>query len=165
MPKKAKPAGTGKEEGPVPCKQLKMEAAGRPSTLNFNHPSGLFESLISPIKTETFFKEFWEQKPLIIQRDEPALATYYQSLFKLSDLKGLCSRGSLYYGRDINVCRCVNGKKKVLNKDGKVHFLQLRKDFDHKRATIQFHQPQRFKVTGSPHSESLYRISLKIRMY
>lgn len=150
MPKKAKPAENGKEEGPAPCKRVKVEAAGRPSALNFDSPSGLFESLISPIKTETFFKEFWEQKPLLIQRDDPALATYYQSLFRLSDLKSLCSRG-MYYGRDINVCRCVNGKKKVLNKDGKVHFLQLRKDFDQKRATIQFHQPQRFKVTGPPH--------------
>uniref|UniRef100_A0A8C8YJI5 Bifunctional lysine-specific demethylase and histidyl-hydroxylase n=1 Tax=Prolemur simus TaxID=1328070 RepID=A0A8C8YJI5_PROSS len=145
MPKKAKPAGNGKEERPVPCKQVKVEADAGPSALNFDSPSGLFESLISPIKTETFFKEFWEQKPLLIQRDDPALATYYQSLFRLTDLKSLCSRG-VYYGRDINVCRCVNGKKKVLNKDGKAHFLQLRKDFDQKRATIQFHQPQRFKV-------------------
>ncbi|XP_036705815.1 ribosomal oxygenase 2 isoform X7 [Balaenoptera musculus] len=145
MPKKVKPAGDGKEEGPVPCKQVKVEAAGGPSPLNLDSPSGLFESLISPIKTETFFKEFWEQKPLLIQRDDPVLATYYRSLFRLSDLKSLCSRG-MYYGRDVNVCRCVNGKKKVLNKDGKVHFLQLRKDFDQKRATIQFHQPQRFKV-------------------
>ncbi|XP_068402997.1 ribosomal oxygenase 2 isoform X6 [Eschrichtius robustus] len=145
MPKKVKPAEDGKEEGPVPCKQVKVEAAGGPSPLNLDSPSGLFESLISPIKTETFFKEFWEQKPLLIQRDDPVLATYYRSLFRLSDLKSLCSRG-MYYGRDVNVCRCVNGKKKVLNKDGKVHFLQLRKDFDQKRATIQFHQPQRFKV-------------------
>ncbi|KAM9089546.1 ribosomal oxygenase 2 isoform 7-T10 [Megaptera novaeangliae] len=145
MPKKVKPAGDGKEEGPVPCKQVKVEAAGGPSPLNLDSPSGLFESLISPIKTETFFKEFWEQKPLLIQRDDPVLATYYRSLFRLSDLKSLCSRG-MYYGRDVNVCRCVNGKKKILNKDGKVHFLQLRKDFDQKRATIQFHQPQRFKV-------------------
>ncbi|XP_060006715.1 ribosomal oxygenase 2 isoform X6 [Lagenorhynchus albirostris] len=144
MPKKVKPAGDGKEEGPVPCKQVKLEAAGGPSPLNLDSPSGLFESLISPVKTETFFKEFWEQKPLLIQRDDPVLATYYRSLFRLSDLKSLCSRG-MYYGRDVNVCRCVNGKKKVLNKDGKVHFLQLRKDFDQKRATIQFHQPQRFK--------------------
>ncbi|XP_045241285.2 ribosomal oxygenase 2 isoform X5 [Macaca fascicularis] len=145
MPKKAKPAGSGKEEGPVPCKQMKVEAAGGPSALNFDSPSSLFESLISPIKTETFFKEFWEQKPLLIRRDDPALATYYGSLFKLTDLKSLCSRG-MYYGRDVNVCRCVSGKKKVLNKDGKAHFLQLRKDLDQKRATIQFHQPQRFKV-------------------
>ncbi|XP_024896558.1 ribosomal oxygenase 2 isoform X1 [Pteropus alecto] len=157
MPKKAKPAGTEKEEGPGPCKQPKVEAAGGPSTLNFDSPSVLFESLISPIKTETFFKEFWEQKPLLIQRDDPAVATYYQSLFKLSDLKSLCSRG-MYYGRDINVCRCVNGKKKVLNKDGKVHFLQLRKDFVQKRATIQFHQPQRFK-------DELWRIQEKLECY
>nr|XP_012622438.1 bifunctional lysine-specific demethylase and histidyl-hydroxylase MINA isoform X3 [Microcebus murinus] len=144
MPKKAKSGGNGKEEGPIPCKQVKVEAAAGPSTLNFDSPSDLFESLISPIKTETFFKEFWEQKPLLIQRDDPALATYYQSLFRLTDLKSLCGRG-VYYGRDVNVCRCVNGKKKVLNKEGKAHFLQLRKDFDQKRATIQFHQPQRFK--------------------
>lgn len=155
MPKKAKPAGSGKEEGPVPCKQMKVEAAGGPSALNFDSPSSLFESLISPIKTETFFKEFWEQKPLLIRRDDPALATYYGSLFKLTDLKSLCSRG-MYYGRDVNVCRCVNGKKKVLNKDGKAHFLQLRKDFDQKRATIQFHQPQRFKVTSFLIAESSY---------
>ncbi|XP_045857832.1 ribosomal oxygenase 2 isoform X1 [Meles meles] len=158
MPKKAKPTGKGKEEESVPCKRLKMEAAGGPcSTLNFESPSDLFESLISPIKTETFFKEFWEKKPLLIQRDDPAVATYYQSLFRLSDLKILCSRG-MYYGRDVNVCRCVNGKKKVLNKDGKVHFLQLRKDFDQKRATIQFHQPQRFK-------DELWRIQEKLECY
>ncbi|XP_060028084.1 ribosomal oxygenase 2 isoform X3 [Erinaceus europaeus] len=145
MPKKVKSAGDGKEEGPVPRKQMKVEAAGDLSTLNFDSPSDLLESLISPVKAETFFKEFWEQKPLLIQRDGSAWAAYYQSLFRFSDLKNLCSRG-LYYGRDINVCRCVSGKKKVLNKDGRVHFLQLRKDFDQKRATIQFHQPQRFKV-------------------
>ncbi|XP_055423857.1 ribosomal oxygenase 2 isoform X4 [Bubalus kerabau] len=144
MLKKARPAGDRKEEGPVP-KQMKVEAACGPSSpLNFDSPSGLFESFISPIKTETFFKEFWEQKPLLIQRDDPALATYYHSLFRLSDLKSLCSWG-IYYGKDVNVCRCVHGKKKVLNKDGRVHFLQLRQDFDQKRATIQFHQPQRFK--------------------
>ncbi|XP_010846687.1 PREDICTED: bifunctional lysine-specific demethylase and histidyl-hydroxylase MINA isoform X3 [Bison bison bison] len=157
MPKKARPAGDGKEQGPVP-KQVKVEAACGPSSpLNFDSPSGLFESFISPIKTETFFKEFWEQKPLLIQRDDPALATYYQSLFRLSDLKSLCSWG-IYYGRDVNVCRCVHGKKKVLNKDGRVHFLQLRQDFDQKRATIQFHQPQRFK-------DELWRIQEKLECY
>lgn len=158
MPKKARPAGDGKEEGPVP-KQVKVEAACGPSPLNFDSPSGLFESFISPIKTETFFKEFWEQKPLLIQRDDPALATYYQSLFRLSDLESLCSWG-IYYGRDVNVCRYVHGKKKVFNKDGRVHFLQLRQDFDQKRATIQFHQPQRFKVTGSPRGRILVCIKV-----
>lgn len=157
MPKKAKAAGNGTDEGSVPFKQAKVEETSGLSPLKFDSPSSLFESLISPIKTETFLKEFWEQKPLLIQRDDPALATYYQSLFRLTDLKRLCSQG-VYYGRDVNVCRCVNGKKKILNKDGKAHFLQLRKDFDQKRATIQFHQPQRFK-------DELWRIQEKLECY
>uniref|UniRef100_A0A8C5KY78 Bifunctional lysine-specific demethylase and histidyl-hydroxylase n=1 Tax=Jaculus jaculus TaxID=51337 RepID=A0A8C5KY78_JACJA len=157
MPKKAKPVENGKEEGAVASKQAKVEAAGGLSALNFDSPGGLFASLISPIKTETFFKEFWEQKPLLIQRDDPALTTYYQSLFRLTDLKSLCSQG-VYYGRDVNVCRCVLGKKKGLNRVGRVHFLQLRKDFHQKRATIQFHQPQRFK-------DELWRIQEKLECY
>lgn len=164
MPKKARPAGNGKEEEPIPTKQMKVEAADGPSALNFDSAQSLFESLISPVKTDTFFKEFWEQKPLLIQRDDPVATAYYQSLFRLTDLKNLCSQG-MYYGRDVNVCRCVNGKKKVLNKEGKAHFLQLRKDFDQKRATIQFHQPQRFKVTRFCLTEFLMRISYRANIW
>uniref|UniRef100_A0A8C0TIX9 Bifunctional lysine-specific demethylase and histidyl-hydroxylase n=1 Tax=Canis lupus familiaris TaxID=9615 RepID=A0A8C0TIX9_CANLF len=101
--------------------------------------------------------EFWEKQPLVLRRDDPAVAAYCQALFRLSDLKSLCGRG-LLYGRDVNVCRCVKGKKKVLNKAGRVHFLQLRKDLDQRRATIQFHQPQRFK-------DELWRIQEKLECY
>ncbi|XP_068956837.1 ribosomal oxygenase 2 isoform X2 [Petaurus breviceps papuanus] len=145
------------EGGPSPCKRVKAEAVDLASPLNFDSPNALFESLISPIKMETFFKEYWEQKPLVIQRDDPLLAAYFQSLFQLTDLKNLCRLG-MYYGRDINVCRCVNGRKKVLNKGSKVHYLQLRKDFDQKRATIQFHQPQRFK-------DELWKIQEKLECF
>ncbi|XP_043849367.1 LOW QUALITY PROTEIN: ribosomal oxygenase 2 [Dromiciops gliroides] len=150
-------ADVAMEGGPSPCKQVKVEAADPTSPLNFDSPDALFESLISPIKTETFFEEYWEQKPLLIQRDDPSLAAYFQSLFRLTDLKHLCRQG-MYYGRDINVCRCVNGRKKVLNKGSKVHYLQLRKDFDQKRATIQFHQPQRFK-------DELWKIQEKLECF
>ncbi|OWK15006.1 hypothetical protein Celaphus_00000460, partial [Cervus elaphus hippelaphus] len=110
---KEKPAGDGKEKGTVP-KQAKVEAAGGPSPFNSDSPCGLFESLISPIKSETFFKEFREQKPLLIQRDDLELPVH-----------ALRSEESVQP-------RCVRGKKKVLNQEGKVHFLQLRKDFDQK---------------------------------
>ncbi|XP_064008305.1 ribosomal oxygenase 2 isoform X4 [Pogoniulus pusillus] len=145
MPKKrGKHAEMGKETQ-AQCKRAKVEAACSLSAMSCESPDRLFESFICPIKQETFFREYWEQKPLLVQRNDPLLAAYYQSLFQLSDLKEMCSRG-LCYGRDINVCRCVNGKKKVLNKEGKVSYMQLKKDFDQKKATIQFHQPQRFKV-------------------
>lgn len=157
MSKNEEPTGNGEEDRYVPCKQVKVDVSDSMSALNFDSPTALFESLISPIKIETFFKEFWEQKPLLIQRNDPSLATYYQSLFRLSDMNRICLQG-LYYGKDVNVCRCINGKKKVLNKSGKVQFLQLRKDFDQKRATIQFHQPQRFK-------DELWKIQEKLECY
>ncbi|KFW67005.1 Bifunctional lysine-specific demethylase and histidyl-hydroxylase MINA [Pygoscelis adeliae] len=157
MPKKGgKHAEMGKAMQ-AQCKRAKVEAACSLSVMSFESPDSLFGSLISPIKQEMFFREYWEQKPLLIQRNDPLLAAYYQSLFQLSDLKELCSQG-LYYGRDINICRCVNGKKKVLNKEGKVNYMQLKKDFDQKKATIQFHQPQRFK-------EELWKIQEKLECY
>ncbi|NXP07968.1 RIOX2 oxygenase, partial [Thinocorus orbignyianus] len=157
MPKKGgKHAGTG-EEMHTQCKRAKVAAACSLSVMNFENPDRLFGSLISPIKQEMFFREYWEQKPLLIQRNDPMMAAYYESLFQVSDLKELCSQ-DLYYGRDINVCRCVNGKKKVLNKEGKVNYMQLKKDFDQKKATIQFHQPQRFK-------EELWKIQEKLECY
>ncbi|KAJ7424304.1 Bifunctional lysine-specific demethylase and histidyl-hydroxylase MINA [Pitangus sulphuratus] len=157
MPKKGgKHAEMGKETQ-AQCKRAKLEAACSPSVLCFENPDSLFGSLISPIKEEVFFKEYWEQKPLLVQRNDPLVAAYYLSLFQLSDLKELCSQ-DLYYGRDVNICRCVNGKKKVLNKEDKVNYMQLKKDFDQKKATIQFHQPQRFK-------EELWKIQEKLECY
>ncbi|KAI4885538.1 hypothetical protein NFI96_022479 [Prochilodus magdalenae] len=141
MPKKGRSAERSlaeKEEG-MSAKQRKTD-----NPLCFDSPASLFQSLIAPMDVEQFFQQYWEKKPLLLQRSDPALASYYQSLFQLSDLKQLCTQG-LEYARDLNVCRCVNGKKKVMNKEGRVNHSQLRKDFDQRRATIQFHQPQRFK--------------------
>ncbi|NXB19956.1 RIOX2 oxygenase, partial [Rhagologus leucostigma] len=157
MPKKGgKHAGMAKETQ-AQCKRPKLEAAGSPSVLSFESPDSLFRSLISPVEEEMFFREYWEQKPLLVRRNDALVAAYYQCLFQLSDLKELCSQG-LCYGRDVNVCRCVNGKKKVLNKEGRVNYMQLKKDFDQKKATIQFHQPQRFK-------EELWKIQEKLECY
>ena len=102
-----------------------VEAASGPSPFNSDSPCGLFESLISPIKSETFFKEFREQKPLLIQRDDLELLVH-------------ALKSAEYYGGFENIYRCVHGKK-VLNQEGKVHFLQLRKDFYQKSATVPFH--------------------------
>ncbi|NWH93703.1 RIOX2 oxygenase, partial [Aegithalos caudatus] len=155
MPKKGgKDAEVAKE---AQCKRPRVDTAGSPSVLSFESPASLFRSLISPIEEEVFFRDYWEQKPLLVQRNDVLVAAYYQSLFQLSHLKELCSQG-LCYVRDVNVCRCVNGKKKVLNKEGRVNYMQLKKDFEQKKATIQFHQPQRFK-------EELWKIQEKLECY
>lgn len=159
MLKKVRPHASKKnnQDNEVPSKQRKTVPNDVSSPLLFDTPSSLFQSLISPLGMEEFFQEYWEKKPLHLQRADPVLAIYYQSLFQLSDLKELSSRG-LEYARDLNVCRCVQGKKKVLNKTGRVNYSQLKKDFDQKRATIQFHQPQRFK-------DELWKIQEKLECF
>ncbi|XP_069060877.1 ribosomal oxygenase 2 isoform X3 [Pleurodeles waltl] len=156
MPKKGR-TNTATESMEHSPKLAKIEAAYSHFHLDFDSADTVFESLIAPITQEEFFQTYWEHQPLLIKRDNPAIAAYYQSLFQLTDLKEL-SRLGIYYGRDVNVCRCVNGKKKVLNKNGKVNFMQLKKDFDENKATIQFHQPQRFK-------DELWKIQEKLECF
>lgn len=150
MPKKSKKKNVTRskddDDEQLPSKQRRVEQSDTPSTLCFDSPASLFESLIQPVGTEQFFREYWEKKPLHLQRSDNRTASYYQSLFQLSDLQSLCSQGLQYY-RDINVVRCINGKKKVLNKDGEVKSSILSRNLVQNKATIQFHQPQRFKVS------------------
>ncbi|XP_030294386.1 ribosomal oxygenase 2 isoform X1 [Sparus aurata] len=141
----------------LPPKQSRSEDSNTPSLLCFQGPASLFESLIQPMKMEQFFGEYWEKKPLHLQRSDPRTAYYYQSLFQLSDLRSLCSQGLEYY-TDINVVRCINGKKKVLNKEGQVKNSVLSKNLVENKATIQFHQPQRFK-------DELWRIQEKLECF
>uniref|UniRef100_A0A672Z4N9 Bifunctional lysine-specific demethylase and histidyl-hydroxylase n=1 Tax=Sphaeramia orbicularis TaxID=375764 RepID=A0A672Z4N9_9TELE len=155
MPKKSKGAPVkrpGSDEEQLHPKQSRID-----SPLCFDSPASLFESLILPMRTEEFFRDYWEKKPLHLQRTDPQMASYYQSLFQVSDLQSLSSQGLEYY-RDVNVVRCVSGKKKVLNKEGNVKSTVLHKNLVQNKATIQFHQPQRFK-------DELWRIQEKLECF
>ncbi|XP_048872156.1 ribosomal oxygenase 2 isoform X2 [Brienomyrus brachyistius] len=160
MPRNRKSAATKDVKGDgVPPKQRRTEEPPKdvPSCLNFDSPSSLFQSLIAPLGVEEFFRDYWEKKPLHLQRHDPALAAYYRSLFQLSDLKGLCGRG-LQYPADVNICRCVDGKRKPVARRGRVVYSELKKEFDKNRVTIQFHQPQRFQ-------DELWRIQEQLECF
>ncbi|CAN9501494.1 unnamed protein product [Ophioblennius macclurei] len=156
MPKKSKKGRSTDTEEASPCKQSRVTSPPTPSPLCFQTPESLFESLIQPVGPEQFFAEYWEKKPLHLTRSDPAVASYYQSLFQLADLQSLCSQGLQFY-RDVNVVRCINGNKKVLNKEGQVKNGTLTTNLKNK-ASIQFHQPQRFK-------EELWRIMEKLETF
>ncbi|XP_018556433.1 ribosomal oxygenase 2 isoform X2 [Lates calcarifer] len=141
----------------LPPKLSRVKQSEMPPLLCFDSPVSLFESLIQPMDREVFFREYWEKKPLHLQRSDSSTASYYQSLFQLSDLYSLCSQGMEYY-RDVNVVRCTNGKKEVLNKEGQVKSSVLTKYLSQNKATIQFHQPQRFK-------DELWRIQEKLECF
>lgn len=148
MPKKSKTPSVKRRiaDQEQPAVKRSKEEQSHTSPLCFQSPATLFESLIQPMGTDQFFSEYWEKKPLHLQRSDPGTASYYQSLFQLCDLQSLCSQGLEYY-RDINVVRCVNGKKKLLNKEGRVKHSVLNKIMSQNKATVQYHQPQRFKVS------------------
>lgn len=126
--------------------------------LLFSSPEALFSSLIAPLSPEQFFNEHWEKKPLHLHRDDPVVSRYYRSLFSLSDLPDLCRRHALHFYRDVNAVRCVNGKKKVLNREGRVRSEVLTKLISQNKATVQFHQPQRFK-------DALWQIQEKMESF
>lgn len=158
MPKKSKTKNLkrpGGEDEQLPPKQSRVDDA--PSPLCFDSPASLFRSLIEPLEPEVFFRDYWEKKPLHLQRTDTSTVSYYRSLFRQGDLHSLCSQG-LEYCRDVNVVRCVNGKKKVLNKEGRVKAGDLTKFFAQNKATVQFHQPQRFK-------DELWRIQEKLESF
>ncbi|KAK2828948.1 hypothetical protein Q5P01_019982 [Channa striata] len=160
MPKRNKSKnakGWGSDDQQLPRKRSRANHSSPPSPLCFHSPVRLFESLIHPMGTAQFFNEYWEKKPLHLQRLDSSTASYFKSLFQLSDLENLCSQGLDYY-RDINVVRCIGGKKKVLNKEGRVKSSVLFKTFVQHKATIQFHQPQRFK-------DELWKIQEKLECF
>ncbi|XP_067350429.1 ribosomal oxygenase 2 isoform X2 [Channa argus] len=160
MPKRSKSKTAQRlasDDQRLPPKQSRVKHSSPPSSLCFHSPVSLFESLIQPMGTEQFFQEYWEKKPLHLQRSDSSRVSYFKSLFQLSDLQNLCSRGLDYY-RDINVVRCISGKKKLLNKEGRVKSSVLLKNLVQNKATIQIHQPQRFK-------DELWKIQEKLECF
>ena len=120
--------------------------------LNFATPSTLFESLIAPLSVASFFEDYWEQKPLVVKSAvTPSRAS---DLFSFDDLRRWVWRTKgLSFGRHVNVCRYVDGKRESLNEDdvgrgggGKLTSEKLERLWREKRATFQVHQPQHSKV-------------------
>ena len=53
-----------------------------------------FSDLIAPVDADSFFSEYWERKPLHIQRDDRA---YYNNLITAKNLEGILSNGDLRF--------------------------------------------------------------------
>ena len=65
----------------------------------------------------------------------------------MEKLKEIIDEEQLEYESYINVCRYVDGEKEYLNEDGQISVSQFDKLLQEKKATFQFHQPQRFCVS------------------
>ncbi|XP_018424327.1 PREDICTED: bifunctional lysine-specific demethylase and histidyl-hydroxylase MINA [Nanorana parkeri] len=153
MPRRARQAGT-EDDAAVPTK---IQPSSTKPPLDFSTPQSLFESFIAPVTRDEFFSTYWEKKPLLIQRSDPNVQTYYQSLFPMQGLKHASGQG-IYYGRDVNLCKCKDGKKVLLSRRGKASYNEIMKSFRNAKATIQFHQPQRY-------NDKLWQIMEKLECF
>ena len=118
-------------------------------SLDFTSPRQLFCTLVSPFSERKFFDSFWESNPLIIRRSTTGCSlqsTEYRHLFSLQDLRQLVIHEQVQFGRNVGVCRYVNGERESLNKSGFVTVEDFNTLWTKERATFQFHQPQQFKV-------------------
>merc|ERR1719494_488669 len=58
--------------------------------------------------------------------------------------KDILGEQALNFEFDVNVCRYVDGEKELLNEDGQITVEKAEKLMKEKKATFQFHQPQRY---------------------
>jgi hypothetical protein len=127
---------------------VNQEDEATSSFIDFQNGENAFKTFLgNDIDFKDFMDNYWEKKPLIIRRNENAeWLKFIKKLFNLQTLKNIISERKPYYELDINLCKLVNGKKKVFNKKGVVELKHLERSFEKDKVTIQFHQPQRFSV-------------------
>lgn len=116
--------------------------------IDFKNGEAAFKSFLGDdITLNDFLENYWEKKPLIIRRNSnQQWIKYIQSLFTLDHLKTIINEQNPQYELDINLCKLVNGKKKVFNKKSTAKLDHVMNAFEKDKVTIQFHQPQRFSV-------------------
>ncbi|EFA02272.1 ribosomal oxygenase 1 [Tribolium castaneum] len=76
----------------------------------------LFEWLIQPLSPASFFKTYWEQKPLYIKRGN---RSYYTHILDSSSLDKILRNNSLFFTRNVDVVTYENGEKQVFNQEGR----------------------------------------------
>ncbi|XP_072022623.1 ribosomal oxygenase 2-like [Amphiura filiformis] len=112
---------------------------------DFETPEKFLASLIAPMSVERFFAEYWEKKPLFIQRRDKAYSETYKTLFSRKILEGILLQRNIEFVENINVCRFDGEKKESLNMEGRATKKKIKNLMDKDKATVQFHQPQCFQ--------------------
>eukprot|EP00794_Sanderia_malayensis_P000387 gene387-1021_t len=140
---KAVKKGSGKDKNDLQTK------------LDMSSPQALLSSIISPHTVEEFQNKFWEKKPLHVKRND---AEYYGRIFSFAVLLDILDKHKLSYEIDLNACRYVDGMKEMMNGDGVAKASEIKKLVEKKKATVQFHQPQRF-------SDSLWSMMEKLERF
>mmetsp|Transcript_11005 Transcript_11005/g.20358 ORF Transcript_11005/g.20358 Transcript_11005/m.20358 type:complete len:477 (+) Transcript_11005:1476-2906(+) len=104
---------------------------------------GLKWVLGDQVNEEDFLENYWEKKPLLIQRNKP---DHYDGLFTRKTLLELSRENDFVCGVDLNVVACPDGLvKQVVHTEGEQATARYLDSVCSKEGyTVQFFQPQRY---------------------
>lgn len=105
--------------------------------------SKLFQWLISPIPTKSFFRDTWEKKPILVQRKNP---DYYKGLFSTEEFDRILREEDVQYGVNLDVTSYTNGKRETHNPPGRALPFTVW-DFYESGCSLRMLNPQAFSST------------------
>lgn len=77
-----------------------------------------FDWLIQPIGQERFFRELWEQKPLLVKRHQPG---FYGDLMSCQQLDRILRERQLYFTENVDLTTYRSGVRETHNPPGRAH--------------------------------------------
>ncbi|KAL0967598.1 hypothetical protein UPYG_G00254290 [Umbra pygmaea] len=105
--------------------------------------SKLFQWLIHPIPSKSFFRDTWEKKPVLIQRQNP---DYYKGLFSTAEFDRILREEDVQYGVNLDVTSYRNGKRETHNPPGRALPFTVW-DFYERGCSLRMLNPQAFSST------------------
>ncbi|XP_076464273.1 ribosomal oxygenase 1-like isoform X2 [Babylonia areolata] len=100
----------------------------------------MFDVLIHPVTADRFFKELWEQKPLLVRRH---MEDYNSGWFSTAEFDKILRQETLQFGVNIDITSYINDKRETHNPVGRAH-APLVWDFYQKGCSVRFLNPQTY---------------------
>ena len=101
-----------------PLKRKKVSISSSPDEggkIDCTTDESLMQSLLGDTKIDTFVKNYWEKKPLVVKRGDKS---FYGEIFGLSKVEEVIQNNELDFEADLSVCRVVDNEKEILNGEG-----------------------------------------------
>ncbi|XP_051510283.1 ribosomal oxygenase 1 [Myxocyprinus asiaticus] len=103
----------------------------------------LFQWFIHPVQDKSFFRDNWEKKPILIQRQNP---DYYKGLFSTAEFDCILRNDDVQYGVNLDVTSYTNGKRETHNPPGRALPYTVW-DFYESGCSLRMLNPQAFSST------------------
>ncbi|XP_064623447.1 ribosomal oxygenase 1-like [Lineus longissimus] len=100
----------------------------------------LFELMIHPVKLEKFFKDLWEQKPLIVKRHK---ADYNEGWFSTAEFDRIMRENALHFGVNLDIVTYENGRRETHNPPGRA-YAPIVWDYYSNGCSVRLLNPQTF---------------------